>query len=312
MNIAYFEPLGRAWNRMKIALFKPFDLHKWFVVGFNAFLAGLMESPGGSGSSGSRGRAHMDFDDFLNFPNKAWGWLMDHPGWLIAILFIITFIITLVIVLTWLSSRGSFMFLDNVVQSKAEIAKPWKQYRREGNSLFLWRLGFGLVCFIVIISIFIIFMVGAEALYGNNQHARIPVVFIIEMGLLFFIVIIVIGYISMFLKNFVVPLMYKHNITTTQAWRRYLMLFKQHPFHFLLFGLLVFVMTILVVIGLIFAGLLTCCIGFIFLVIPYIGTVVSLPVWYTFRAFGLEYLAQFGPDYDVFPPAKNAAEQAAA
>ena len=312
MNIAYFDPLSRAWNRMKIALFKPFDLHKWFVVGFNAFLAGLMESPGGSGSSGSRGRAHMDFDDFLNFPSKAWGWLMDHPGWFIAILFIITFIITLVIVLTWLSSRGSFMFLDNVVQDKAEIVKPWKQYRREGNSLFLWRLGFGLVCFIVIISIFILFMVGAEALYGNNQHARIPVVFIIEMGLLFFIVIIVIRYISMFLKNFVVPLMYKYNITTTQAWGRYLMLFRQHPFHFLLFGLLVLVMTILVVIGLIFAGLLTCCIGFILLVIPYIGTVVTLPVWYTFRAFGLEYLAQFGPDYNVFPPAKKAAEQAAA
>ncbi len=31
MDIAFFEPVGRAWNRMKTALFKPFDLHKWFV-----------------------------------------------------------------------------------------------------------------------------------------------------------------------------------------------------------------------------------------------------------------------------------------
>lgn len=310
MDIAYFEPLARGWNRMKTALFKPLDLHKWFAVGFNAFLAGLMD--GNGGSSGSRGRGHLDFDDFLKFPSRAWEWLMDHPGWFIAIMFIAAFIITLVVVFTWLSSRGSFMFLDNVVHDRAEIAKPWKQYRREGNSLFLWRLGFGFICFAVIISIFIIFFVGAAALYGNNHYARIPVAFIVQMGLFFIFAIIVIGYISTFLKNFVIPIMYKNNITTTQAWGRYLTIFKQHPFHFLLFGIFIFVLTILAVIGIIFAGLLTCCIGFIFLIIPYIGTVVTLPIWYTLRAFSLEYLAQFGPDYNVFPPAANAPEAASA
>ena len=43
--------------------------------------------------------------------------------------------------------------------------------------------------------------------------------------------------------------------------------------------------------------------GFALLVIPYIGTVITLPIWYTFRAFSLEFLAQFGLDYDLFPPA---------
>jgi hypothetical protein len=38
MTIRFMEPLGRAWQRMKQALFRPFDIHKWFVVGFNAFL----------------------------------------------------------------------------------------------------------------------------------------------------------------------------------------------------------------------------------------------------------------------------------
>jgi len=41
------------------------------------------------------------------------------------------------------------------------------------------------------------------------------------------------------------------------------------------------------------------------LIIPYIGTVVTLPFWYTFRAFSLEYLAQFGPDYNLLPPAEE-------
>jgi hypothetical protein len=66
------------------------------------------------------------------------------------------------------------------------------------------------------------------------------------------------------------------------------------------------------VIGVIFAGFMTCCIGFLLLVIPYIGTVITLPVWYTLRAFSLEYFAQFGSEYDVFPPLESDTANASA
>jgi hypothetical protein len=46
----------------------------------------------------------------------------------------------------------------------------------------------------------------------------------------------------------------------------------------------------------------TCCLGWLVLIVPYIGTVVTLPMWYTLRAFSLEFLAQFGADYDAFAP----------
>jgi hypothetical protein len=106
--------------------------------------------------------------------------------------------------------------------------------------------------------------------------------------------------------------MYKYNLTATKAWGRFLSIFNKHPFHFLLYGLFVFVLMVVFVIGVIFAGVMTCCIGFILLVIPYIGTVVTLPVWYTLRAFSLEYFAQFGADYNVFPPTKPDAAKASA
>ena len=304
MNIAFLAPLRRAWNRMVIALFKPFDLHKWFVVGFTAFLAGLLDgNHGGGGSSSSRGR-HGDFDfrDFLNIPATVWNWLTDHPGWFIAIIFIAFFITVLVIVLTWLSSRGRFMFLDNVVHDKAEIANPWKNYSKEGNSLFLWRVVFGLICFILIVLFFIFFFVTAGHLYGSSFPRRIPVLFIIQMVFVFLFMVVILGYISMFLKNFVVPIMYKQRISATRAWGHFLTIFKGHPFHFLGFGLLAFVLTIAFVIAVVLAGLLTCCIGFLLLIIPYIGTVVTLPIWYTYRAFSVEFLAQFGPNYELFPP----------
>ena len=40
----------------------------------------------------------------------------------------------------------------------------------------------------------------------------------------------------------------------------------------------------------------TCCIA----VIPYVGTVILLPIPVTLGAFSLLFLRQFGPDYDVW------------
>jgi len=303
MKIAFIEPFSRAWNRMKIALFKPFDLHKWFVIGFNVFLVGLTEGPRGSGGSGWR-REHVSFREFLDSPSRVWEWLMNHPGWFIGIVFIVMFVITLGIIITWLSSRGTFMFMDNVVHDRAEVVKPWKQYKKEGNSLFVWRLIFGLICFTLFVMFIVFFFITASHLYEDSYYNRVPVAFIVWMVLVFLFMIIVTGYISMFLKGFVAPIMYKNNIRTTKAWSRFLSIFKQHPFHFIFYGILVFVLGFLAVISLIIAGILTCCIGLLLLIIPYIGTVVTLPVWYTFRAFSLEFLTQFGPDFDVFPPSE--------
>ena len=47
------------------------------------------------------------------------------------------------------------------------------------------------------------------------------------------------------------------------------------------------------------------------LIIPYISTVVTLPIWYWFRAFSVEFLAQFGDEYDLFPPAETAPAETA-
>jgi len=40
----------------------------------------------------------------------------------------------------------------------------------------------------------------------------------------------------------------------------------------------------------------TCCIA----AVPYIGTVILLPVFVLLRLFSLLFLRQFGPDYDVW------------
>ena len=303
MPLRFFEPLNRAWNRMKEALFRPFDLHKWLVIGFTVFLAGLADwYRGGSGNSRVGVGDEVSFGEFLDFPGRAWDWLIGHPLWFILILVGGSFLILLGIVLLWLSSRGKFMFLDNVVHDKAEVVNPWREYKTEGNSLFLWRLIFSLIVFSFFVMLVVLFFIGASQLYEDSYNSRLPIPFIILMGLVFFITFVIIGYISMFLDSFVVPIMFRQRISATKAWGRFLSIFGKYPFHFILFGLLVLVLIILFVIFVILAGLFTCCIGFFLLIIPYVGTVVTLPFWYWLRAFGIEFLAQFGDEYDVFPP----------
>jgi MFS family permease len=304
MRIAYLEPFERAWERMKLALFRPFDLHKWFVVGFNAFLAGMMESR--NGSVGERNRGDMTFREFLDLPQRGWEWLTSHPGWFIAIGFLVAVLIVVGVVLLWLSSRGKFMFLDNVVHNRAEVAKPWREFQKEGDSLFLWRLVFGLISLAIFAAFAVFFFVGARELYDAGFGQRVPILFLIGLGLTFLLLLIIIGYISLFLNDFVVPIMAKDRLSAVAAWRRFLPLLGHHPFHFILYGIIILILYVLFVVVVIVAGLVTCCIGWLLLVIPYIGTVVTLPVWYTFRAFSLEFLAQFGPEYRLFaPPAET-------
>jgi hypothetical protein len=40
--------------------------------------------------------------------------------------------------------------------------------------------------------------------------------------------------------------------------------------------------------------------------IPYLGTVLLLPVLVFKRSYSIYFLRQFGPEYDVFPPAPPA------
>jgi len=301
MEIVYFEPLSRAVKRTRAALFTPFALNKWLVVGFNAFLAGLTDWSHGSG--GSRGRDSMSFGEVLDFPRRAWAWLTSHPEGFVAMGIIAVVVLILGTVLLWLSSRGTFMFLDNVVRDKAEVAAPWRQYARSGDSLFLWRLVFSLIAFGLFAAFGVAFFATGAGIYGRTRFSPLPILWIALMAALFLLLIIVAGYITLFLKDFVAPLMYKNGVAATQGWSLFLALFDRHPLAFIGYGLFVFVLLIAFVIVVIMAGLVTCCIGWFLLVIPYIGTVVTLPFWHALRAFSLEFLAQFGPEYALFPPA---------
>jgi len=291
---------------MRMALFEPFDIRKWFVLGFTAFLAGLNDGSLVGHYSFPYGRGNARFSRFPNIehiPEIAMDWLRVHPIWLLAILAAIFLFIAMVLVLTWLSSRGTFMFLDNVVCNRALVVAPWYQFRILGNSLFLWRLGFVLACALLVLSFLVLtFLTILPLLRG--RFVPYDLLNFVGVVCLWLLVMLIAGYVSLFTTSFVVPLMYKYRLKVLAAWQRFLPLLTRHLAYFLLYGLFLLLLALGVGIAIVLAGCLTCCVGFVLLVLPYIGSIILLPITFTYRAFSLEFLAQWGPENSLFPDAE--------
>jgi len=113
---------------------------------------------------------------------------------------------------------------------------------------------------------------------------------------------------DMLTNDFVIPIMHKHTLTCTAAWSylwRTMGTNKSSLFLYLLFKALV---TAGVGLALLFLGFITRGVVYQMLIIPYLGTVLLLPVPTFKRSFSLHYLRQFGPDFDLFAPEPDPSE----
>ena len=302
MYISFSRPLMLAWARAARMLFRAGDWpERWFVTGFAAFLAGLA----GYGVSW-QGRVRPWGDDGV-FPGGFVRGLLVDPALLLSVGALSLLGLFVWVALLWVSSRARFVFLDNVVAERPAIVEPWSRFAREGNSLFLWRLVFSLVSFAaVIVVVGPPILAGAAATaFGGRAHLGVGG---IALGALFGLLFgVVVGYVTCFLDSFIVPIMFRDRSTATEAWKRFVPLLRSHPAEFVLYGLLLLVLLIATILVLVAAGIMTCCIGLLLMALPYIGSVVLLPVLATYRGYGAEFLAQFGPEWSIFPAAGNPA-----
>ena len=308
--IEYIAPTKRAFERMKDILFRPFNIQKWFILGFSAWLAALGDGGGSSGGGGS---------DFESGHGANSDWLAEAANWieenLIVVvsigLVVFAVIVAISLAVLWIQSRGKFMFLDNVIHDRTLISEPWKQFKDVANSLFRWKFIFVLIIGFGFLSL------GGWAFYiawpmiqekAFNMDALPSLVII---GVLFIVLVLAISYISMLLENFVIPLMHRDGLPATVAWRKLLSLHRERTGAFVLFFLWMIVIGFLTGLAVIAIVLGTCCIALIPLIIPYLGTVLLLPLYVFMRLLGPEFLKQFGDDFDTLtftvktPPALN-------
>jgi len=293
-KVEIFAPFGAAYEWMKTVLFRPFDLTKWLVIAFAAFLSG---SWGGGASPGRLGNLGDGDWKFRTSRHGEWATDWSLPAWAIALIILGGLLALLIAaVVMWITARGRFIFTDCVVKNRAAIAEPWREYRREGNSFFLFSLAVAaVVLFLAAISILIIaiplgfFSENRAALTGFGAAA---IVAIVILGLIWLVFSLFFALVT----QFMVPVMYRRRCSAKDAFLDVTNLIFRYPGEFVLFVLFAIVLAIgVAVVGTLIACM-TCCIG----ALPYISTVLLLPAIVWVFTFKLLFLRQFGDAYDAW------------
>ena len=286
-NIEIFKPFGEAFELMKRILFQPFDVKKWFVIGFAAWLANL-----GSGGFNYQYNRREDVQKVNEAISQ-----IPHPILVIGVGVLILFVLVLIVLFAWLRARGRFMFIDCVVKNRGAIAEPWRAFQKEGNSYFLFSLvvAFVLMVFAALLSLPLIILAikGRYYLYLHRDRLDLYVISLIAAWVF---VMLLLVFVWALIANFMAPVMYRQRCRASGAFGIVVRLIAAHPGEILLYCLFLIVLALATAIVACLVTCATCCIA----AIPYIGTVILLPVFVLLRSFSLLFLRQFGPEYDVW------------
>ena len=313
-RVSVIDPITPAIDRVKLLLFQPFDLGRWFVIGFCAWLAYLGSGGGGPPGGGPRynvprkppEQQKAQIEEGINTAKE---FVLDNLHWIIPVAVIVAaLIIGIALVITWLNSRGKLMFLHCVAGNRAEIKVPWYKFRKHGNSLFLFRVVLGIISFAIVgLPLLGIVLLIVMTVIGNVPNV-VSITGIIVFGFFIFVIVFALSIVLFLVKkltfDFVVPVMFLRTTSCVAGWHEFLTILSANKLRFALY--LFFQIVIAIAIGAIIGigfciGCCLCCASCL-LLIPYIGTVILLPLLVFKRAYSLYYLQQFGPDFNVFRP----------
>lgn len=319
MKIRVVEPITPAFENMKRFLFQPFDLGRWFNVGVCAWLAAM----------GSGGGFNFPSQSFSNFNRNSTGedsgaeafgnYLNDHFAFIVGIVIAaVVFFTILGFLLSWLSARGQFMLLDNIVYERAEVSTPWSTFKRQANSLFGFKVVYGIASMLVFLPLLFFIVIGAfnyMNLIGvvNRLENYLPAALLhitpgTTMGLLLVFVVLATAslIVTMCLDDFIIPVMYRSGSGVMDAWSKFLPVLSANIGAFFLYALFRVMLLTAAGMGIGVLIVCTCFLAACFIVIPYLGTVVTLPIPVFFRNYSIQFLRQFGPDFDALAGPGNA------
>jgi hypothetical protein len=287
-EIQIFKPFGEAFELMKKILFQPFELKKWFVIGFAAWLANLGGGGGFNYPYNEREDAHKLNETIGQIP---------HSVLITGICALIAVVLFLVVLFAWLRARGRFMFIECIVKNRGAIAEPWREFRTEGNSYFLFSL-MATVCLMLLAALLsapLVYVAIRGRFYLSLHRDRLEPYVLLIIALWVFVILLIV-FAWALVVNFMVPVMYRRRCRAYEAFRAATSLIARHPGEIVLYCLFLIVLAVASVMVGCVVTCATCCIA----AIPYVGTVILLPVFVLLRSFSLLFLRQFGPEYDVW------------
>ncbi len=288
-KIEVFAPFGAAFDLTKLILFQPFDIRKWLAIGFAAFLAMLGGSGGGNGFNFNPGKGDWNF---RSTTRDGMGFGEGIPAWLIPLLiFGVLLVIALIILFAWVGSRGRFMFMDCIVRNRGAIVEPWNEFKREGNSFCLFWLGGGVI----------LLAIGAVAsapiwvpvlLDRETPEGMVLVLELVGAGLLMVALLVAWSLVT----GFMVPVMYRQRCRAWEAMQAVLRAIAASPVAVILYALFRLVLAVAIAMAACVVTCATCCLA----AIPYVGTVILLPLHVLMMSYLLLFVRQFGPEFDAW------------
>lgn len=298
------DAISRAVERSQQLLF-PFNANKWFALGFTVFLAQCGESGGGSfpnipsgsspSSSGGGGGGAFDFQKMLD---EALAWLNRDLSLYVTLAAVgAALTLGLWVLVVWLSSRAKLMFVESVIWDRVDLGGQWARAAELGMSLCKFRLAFGVGGWLLFLGSMAAAVVAAlpDLRSGDFFGTRALIGYAILAASALFIGLPLSITLAL-LDDFVVPLMVVRNARVGQAW-------SICRAEVLAGNLGSVVLFYLIRIGLAFAigmavmviSCVTCCLT----ALPYLGTVILLPIFVFSRAYPLYYLEGLG--IPIFP-----------
>jgi hypothetical protein len=290
---------GQVWQSMVQVLFRPFDLSRWFSIGFCAWLAQV-------GGRGPNLRRVIDLDTLkeqlaagtltmstlsANLLDK----LAATPVFTLAMLLAAGFSLLLAVICCWLRARGSLMFLHRINHPRATIREAWQAVGETARSLFWWRLGLGALGLLALLAIGLgaALSLGIGLLRSGNWAGigaamTLSWVMIWGGGLAFLLCIW--SALKSLSFHFMEPFLYRDREGIWSAWQRVWGLCRDYPLAILRYYALLFIFVCLAGLALLCFVAFSCCLGALLLILPVIGAVVMLPLLWLHRGLGLAFL----------------------
>lgn len=281
----------RAVQNAVQALFRPFRLERWLVLGFVAMLdqcshmarssCQIRPPIGGDDESSAGMREAM---------RAAFAWLGDHPlaAAAIAAAFF-SFVIGFTVVVLWLTCRGRFMYVDNVATGRADIRRPWTEHAGHAGSHFAWMLGIVLGTVMLLVCLTLPVIWGVVRLQRHGPQAG-TIVLLAAAGLAFLALALGMSLFIVAMRDFVAPLQWFADLPCGPAIRLFGGLLRANVGLFALYVLLKAVFTMVVVVVTIAA----CCVTLCCAVLPFVQQVLLQPIFYFERRWSLEILKELG------------------
>ena len=276
------SPVARAikpaWKCVQdLLLSKPFRPRNWFWLGVIIFMDFLGH---GLGTQLLLNGQRQSLDQLTQLLRMS----TDNPITSILLgVIVLPIALSFVLFIIWVGSRGQVMFVRAVQERNLRVSELWLRSAPYSNYLFRFTVGFNGAFFVLSLAIFLLLFAqsltlsdGGRLVFWSMLQTMYPIYMLgAPLGLIFWLV-------NTFLRDMVLPLMLKNDMTCMEAWARFTDLVREAP---LTIGIYLVARVVLAGFTMV-VGIAFFCVG----LIPVVAQIALAPLLVFDRALSIQVL----------------------